>query len=290
MPGPKTSQKNLFIAFDAFGTLFSPRAPIGTQYGEVARKHGICKDISDDEIMSSFKAAFKYNAKERPNFGKEVGMDPTAWWSGIITQTFAPFLEPTAPDPNSLSQQPLPTRLIPDLLTRFASATGYALHADVIPLFTRVRALKQFSSSTTADTARRKIITAVLTNSDDRVAGILRSFGLRVGHLDPATLSSSLLVASSPSPRSSPSNSQGSTLLPAEHLGDNDIDFVLTSYDCGFEKPHRGIFDAAMAVAMARARFAWGVDGAEGKEEEEWETVYVGDEVDKDTIFAAWKG
>lgn len=27
--------------------------------------------------------AFKHNAKERPNYGKEVGMDPTAWWSSV---------------------------------------------------------------------------------------------------------------------------------------------------------------------------------------------------------------
>lgn len=55
MPGPKPLQKNLFIAFDAFGTLFTPRAPIGAQYGEIARKNGICKDVSDEEIMGSFK-------------------------------------------------------------------------------------------------------------------------------------------------------------------------------------------------------------------------------------------
>ena len=56
MPNPKPiPHKNLLIAFDAFGTLFSPRAPIGAQYGEIARKHGICRDVSDEEIMSSFK-------------------------------------------------------------------------------------------------------------------------------------------------------------------------------------------------------------------------------------------
>lgn len=261
MARSKASQKNLFIAFDAFGTLFSPRAPIGAQYGEVARKNRICKDVSDDEIMNNFKKAFKHNAKERPNYGKEVGMDPTAWWSSIITQTFTPFLA-TA----DASSPQLPARLIPDLLTRFASDTGYTLYADVIPLFTRLRALG-FPSSSSSSSSRPKIITAVVTNSDDRVAGILRSFGLRVGHIDPGTIAALTPTTSNPQP---------TTLLSQENADDNDIDFVLTSYDCGFEKPHPGIFDAA--VAVARARFA--ADDGEG----EWEMVYVGDEADKDVV------
>ncbi|GME63518.1 haloacid dehalogenase [Neofusicoccum parvum] len=251
MPTPKPSQKNLLIAFDAFGTLFTPRAPIGTQYGEIARKHGICKDVSDDEIMNSFKKAFKLNAKERPNYGKEVGMDPTAWWSSIITQTFTPFLPSPA--------HPLPARLVPALLARFASRSGYTLYPDVVPLFASLRALRNAA-------AGRRIVTAVVTNSDDRVAGILRSFGLRVGHV--------------------PYPLGGSVAEQGEGWADNDVDFVLTSYDCGCEKPQRGIFDAAVEVAGAR----FGGGGGGGGGDEGWDTVYVGDEVDKDVVGAEGAG
>ncbi|KAF4546616.1 Haloacid dehalogenase [Lasiodiplodia theobromae] len=270
MPNPKLSQKNLLIAFDAFGTLFTPRGPIGALYGEIARKHGICGDVSDEDIMSSFK--------------KVVCLWLVAWL--IITQTFTPFLSTQkSSSPGSAPPNPpsLPHRLVPDLITRFASRDGYTLYNDVIPLFASLRAARGGSGS-----SRRKIVTAVLTNSDDRVAGILRSFGLRVGHVDPETVEK---IAASTYPNGSGSTS-ATTLLQPERLGENDIDFVLTSYDCGYEKPHRAIFDAARRLALARyAQVGEGEEtGREIDDDGEWEAVYVGDEVDKDVVGAEEAG
>ncbi|KKY27010.1 putative haloacid dehalogenase [Diplodia seriata] len=239
MPNPKPSQKNLLIAFDAFGTLFTPRAPIGALYGEVARKHGICNDVSDEEIMGSFKKGYR---------------------------------------------------------------DGYMLYDDVIPLFASLRAARTHSRSsnptTTTTTKHRKIVTAVLTNSDDRVAGILRSFGLRVGHTDPKVVEE-VAVASAKAGQeqaiATPPPPPTTTVMmlkneDMEALGENDIDFVLTSYDCGYEKPHRAIFDAARRLAAARyAGDGAGEVGKEtGREDDvgEWEAVYVGDEVDKDVVGA----
>lgn len=48
------SKKNLFICFDAFGTLFTPRKPVAQQYSEVARSFGLA-GFSDDDIAKSFK-------------------------------------------------------------------------------------------------------------------------------------------------------------------------------------------------------------------------------------------
>lgn len=48
------SRKNLFICFDAFGTLFTPRKPVAQQYSEVARSFGL-SGFSDDDIAKSFK-------------------------------------------------------------------------------------------------------------------------------------------------------------------------------------------------------------------------------------------
>lgn len=48
------SKKNLFICFDAFGTLFTPRKPVAQQYSEVARTFGL-GGFSDDDIAKSFK-------------------------------------------------------------------------------------------------------------------------------------------------------------------------------------------------------------------------------------------
>ncbi|KAF9632027.1 hypothetical protein BFW01_g2889 [Lasiodiplodia theobromae] len=204
----------------------------------------------------------------------------------IITQTFTPFLSTQkSSSPGSAPPNPpsLPHRLVPDLITRFVSRDGYTLYNDVIPLFASLRAARGGSGS-----SRRKIVTAVLTNSDDRVAGILRSFGLRVGHVDPETVEK---IAASTYPNGSGSTS-ATTLLQPERLGENDIDFVLTSYDCGYEKPHRAIFDAARRLALARyAQVGEGEEtGREIDDDGEWEAVYVGDEVDKDVVGAEEAG
>ncbi|KAK0663587.1 hypothetical protein DIS24_g961 [Lasiodiplodia hormozganensis] len=201
----------------------------------------------------------------------------------IITQTFTPFLSAQKSSSPGSAPPSLPHRLVPDLITRFASRDGYTLYNDVIPLFASLRTARGGSGS-----SRRKIVTAVLTNSDDRVAGILRSFGLRVGHVDPETVEK---IAASAYPNGSGSTS-ATTLLQPERLGENDIDFVLTSYDCGYEKPHRAIFDAARRMALARyARVGEGEEtGQEIDDDGEWEAVYVGDEVDKDVVGAEEAG
>lgn len=51
---PTMTPRNLLICFDAFGTLFKPRAPIEQQYGEVARSLGLA-GIRDDDVRDSFK-------------------------------------------------------------------------------------------------------------------------------------------------------------------------------------------------------------------------------------------
>ena len=50
----KTPKKNLLLAFDAFGTLFTPKAPIAAQYGEVARRYQVAVGVADNEIKQSF--------------------------------------------------------------------------------------------------------------------------------------------------------------------------------------------------------------------------------------------
>ena len=46
--------RNLLICFDAFGTLFKPRAPIEKQYGDVARSLGV-SGFTDDDLKATFK-------------------------------------------------------------------------------------------------------------------------------------------------------------------------------------------------------------------------------------------
>lgn len=76
------ARPSLLLCFDAYGTLFLPKRPVAQQYAEVARQCGIT-GIRDDEVHSSFRAAFKDEAKKNPNFGKATGLGATKWWTNV---------------------------------------------------------------------------------------------------------------------------------------------------------------------------------------------------------------
>lgn len=96
---------------------------------------------------------------------------------------------------------------------------------------------------------------------------MLSSLGLRVNHL------------------------RHGSVINTDHTGETndevkDIDFAIISYDVGFEKPHRRIFDAAtdMLKAMLHA------EGQQNADLNEWDLLYVGDEMEKDARGATEAG
>lgn len=65
-----------------------------------------------------------------------------------------------------------------------------------------------------------------------------------------------------------------------------DIDFSVMSYDAGFEKPDRRIFQAAESMVKV-------LPSSRGMDPESWEKVFVGDDFEKDAKGAAeagWSG
>lgn len=76
------------VLFDAFGTLFRPRAPIRVQYAQVAEAYGLL--VRPDEIQAGFRAAWKEVSARHPLYGKHS--DPPLhyedWWGLIIERTF----------------------------------------------------------------------------------------------------------------------------------------------------------------------------------------------------------
>ena len=160
----------------------------------------------------------------------------------IIKKTFQPFLQDAT----------FPSGLITDLLSRFSSKEGYELYPDVLPFFEKLRMIKRDEDHDRDAWPWQRTTVGIVTNSDDRVPFILRSFGLRVG------------------PRFHPNSGSWQTKLEDE----NDIDFVVLSYDIGEEKPHPSIFHAACTAAR----------GLKG--EEDLAMLYVGDEVNKDVVGA----
>ncbi|KAF2021531.1 hypothetical protein BU24DRAFT_417170 [Aaosphaeria arxii CBS 175.79] len=240
-------KRNLLLAFDAFGTLFAPKKPIPEQYGYFAALHGIEESQwkTHRDIMMSFGKAFKDESRKNPNYGRATGLGAEKWWANVITKTFDPFLKPG---------QQVPQALVTDLLTQFSTDRGYSLFPDVIPFFQMLRNCK---SRPLERWKWDRTVVGIVTNSDDRVPGILQSFGLEVGNrrFDIAER----VIA----------NSQ------------EDIDFVILSYDVGYEKPDRPIFDAA--VESLKQMLA---KESQGQSIEDFEKLYVGDEYEKDYVGA----
>ncbi|KAL6711257.1 hypothetical protein ACN47E_005788 [Coniothyrium glycines] len=241
-----TKKKNLLLCLDAFGTLYTPSTPIPAAYAQVAARYGInCGADGAGAVRTSFKKAFKAQSEQNPNYGKATGLGAEKWWGNVIHQTFTPFLE---------SNQEVPQALVSDLLKRYSTNEGYTLYDDVDPFF---RALKNplFRLRYNSITWNR-VIVGIISNSDDRVPGVLESFGLKIG-----------------SRRFGVTDCHGKQTLPQEE----DVDFVVMSYDVGFEKPDHRIFDAAVGMLESSLK-----DHGEDLTPDDFEKLYVGDEVKKD--------
>ena len=242
-------KKNILLAFDAFGTLFTPRQPIAAEYGYLARRHGLL-GLREEDIDTSFQKAFKEESSEHPNFGKNIGMKAPEWWANVIMKTFTPLV-PTI--------DKLPDRLVPDLLRHFSSNEGYAIYPDVLPLFRRLRRLKNCRNED--EWPWQRTVVGVITNSDDRIPGILESFGLKVG----------------------PMRFRSGDRLRASDVEEYDVNFIVLSYDVGYEKPNKEIFEAADQVLED-------VLIGSGAEAADFDKVFVGDDMEKDAQAASKAG
>ncbi|KAH7139476.1 haloacid dehalogenase [Dendryphion nanum] len=242
-----TRRKNLLLALDAFGTLYHPKKPIPEQYAAFASRHGITQSQwgTHDNINKSFKKAFKEESKKNPNYGRATGMGAETWWGNIITNTFRPFLRPG---------QEVPQVMVSELLTQFSTKEGYLLYPDVKPFFEKLRELKAQGGGNRWPWKRT--IVGVITNSDARVPHVLESFDLKVG--------------------ARRYGSEAAEQLESE-TEDEDINFVIMSYDVGFEKPDRRIFDAALQLTN-------GILAAENRKYtmEDFDKLYIGDSNEHD--------
>ena len=120
------------------------------------------------------------------------------------------------------------------------------MYPDVQPFFKALREKKALSHGDSA------CIVGVITNSDDRVPSILSSLGLQVGLWRYG-------------------NDSWTSIRP-----DDDIHFVLMSYDIGLEKPDSEIFDSVKQMLPGQERF-----------------LHIGDDLQKDYYAAkraGWEG
>lgn len=267
-----SNRKKLFLCLDAFDTLFTPSIPIPTAYAHAASRHGIHVP-STQSLASSFKASFKQTSKNYPNYGKHTPvLSPEKWWGTIIESAFSPFLQPG---------QRVPEDLTRELLHHYSSRKGYSLFPDVSPFFDKLRRAKQQQQQPNDNWPWQTTITGIITNSDDRVPGILSSFGFKVASRRHGT-NSRTDDTSAQDPRGI--NSQDG----------QDIDFVVLSYDVGFEKPHPRIFAAAediLSDMLSKNAKKVGLGDVERElRVGEFEKLYVGDDLEKDYLGAREAG
>ncbi|KAK4120946.1 hypothetical protein N657DRAFT_648303 [Parathielavia appendiculata] len=249
--------RNLLLCFDAFGTLFVPRRPIAEQYAIVARQCGL-DGLSTEQVQASFKAAFSGELRAHPNYGRASNMGAEHWWTNVIQKTFQPLVG---------SIREVPKDLAPRLLHRFSSNEGYTLHPGVDTL---LRSLKHHhhhhQHHHQQQHGSHRVVVGVITNSDDRVPNILSSLGLRVSPLR-----------------------FGRPFNPAKVANQHefDIDLHCMSYDVGYAKPDKRIFDAAegLAVQLVAAHTSNTISSTA-----RWLRIHVGDEYEKDVIGARAAG
>lgn len=124
------------------------------------------------------------------------------------------------------SSTAVPKSLVASLLHRFSSDEGYQLYDDVLSCFRQLKHWRtETERATTLGLDRQQLQVGIISNSDDRVPAILASLGIRVQD-----------------------RRYGST-VPVSSPKVGDIDWVIMSCDVGFEKPNRGIFDAAKTLS-----------------------------------------
>jgi REG-2-like HAD superfamily hydrolase len=241
MPLLTRQPRTLLITLDAFGTLYRPRKSIAIQYLDVAKSCGLHIEADTKDFGQSFRKAFKVHYSRSPNYGKATGMKPGKWWANVVNDTFTPLIP---------SEEKVPKSLPDSLFQHFSSERGYELFLDTMPFLQQMRQWK-LNLNLSPDLGVKNVVVGVLTNSDPRVAGVLKSLGLIVGERQPQ-------------------NAQ------------NDLDFVLTSYEIGHEKPS----PVAFAEAEQMARKTLGLPRLREQSQNDFISdaikVHIGDDLHKD--------
>jgi FMN phosphatase YigB (HAD superfamily) len=149
----------------------------------------------------------------------------------------------------------VPPALITDLYQSFSSKEPYTLYPDVQKFFLELQKYKIAGKANDLPWPFKRIVVGIVSNSDDRVPGILQSLGLQVGSRRAGTSSN----------------------VETHSSFGNDIDFVVLSYDVGHEKPDHRTFEAATSLLSEMP-----ADDGGQLNPDDFEKLYVGDELKKD--------
>ncbi|KAK2858390.1 hypothetical protein FQN49_004776 [Arthroderma sp. PD_2] len=276
------SPSTLLLTLDAFNTLFYPRQHVALQYTQVAKAAGfLSPSISPETVQAAFKTAYKQESASRPNYGRNTpGFGgPREWWANVIRDCFARVQREAngrSGSRGTMTGREVPDSLVTELLQRFEGREGYALFDDVEGLFSRLRTWKRQLEDKREPGSSQvdRIVVGIISNSDDRISPILNSLGLSVGN---AWADTGELLPRGPKSTST----AGETDL-------NDINFIVTSYEAGEEKPHHRIFD----IAKTRAKEHLLATDPSYQADDSWRRIHIGDDYNHDyrgAIDSGWE-
>lgn len=141
------------ISFDAVGTLFAVREPIGVTYGHHGRRHGL--RVDPDRLETGFRAAF--GAAPPLAFPESTARDlerhERAWWHRVVSRTFS-----------AAGNATLPPGLFEDLFAHYGTAAAWRCFNDTRGVLTALR--------------RRGHRLCIISNFDSRLPPLVAALGL----------------------------------------------------------------------------------------------------------------
>ena len=137
------------IFFDAAGTLFSLREPVGAAYAKIAARHGIAAE--PEALDAAFRQSWKSLPAPLHPENAPPADDDRSWWREIVRRTFA---EVNA-EPSGEAQL---DALFDDLYAHFAHGDAWLLHDDVRPALEELRATRRLFVLSNFDRRLRSIL------------------------------------------------------------------------------------------------------------------------------------
>lgn len=162
------------ICFDAAGTLFDVREPVGTTYARLSARLGVVADPT--RLTHGFRHALRVAppmafpqapATHLPALERQ-------WWRAIVDATFAAAGVPVVPE-----------ELFAELFAHYAGCGAWRCYDDTLPVLGALR--------------RRGRRLAIVSNFDGRLTRLVD--GLGIGSLVDATVCSGRAGAAKPDPR-----------------------------------------------------------------------------------------
>jgi len=186
------------VFFDAAGTLFETREPVGETYARLARAYGV--DASAEAVDAGFRRTFRdasplaFGPGRDPGELRHLERD---WWRGLVAKSFAGIGKFSDFD-----------AYFNALFEFFADPAHWVADPEALPT---LRALRE-----------RGLTVGVISNFDHRLYRILGGLGLRPS-FDSVTISSEAGFAK-PSTRIFETALERHRLAPSEalHIGDSE--------------------------------------------------------------------